>query len=161
MTASKGMLIGLGLSVALNLFLIGAGAGVLGFAAKMAHERPAPRAAMRAAAASLDGQQRAAFVRMLRQEGRKVRAANAQARALRLQAWEGLNASTFDPEGAKALLARARAINLASRTEVEDATMAFAAGLPAGQRASFGAAVRGAIVAAGPVAAPPPAPKGG
>jgi uncharacterized membrane protein len=79
---------------------------------------------------------------LLRAEGRAVRPANRQARALRLEVWGSLANPQFDDVVAKQKLAEARRLNEESRATVEDSVLDFAADLPAPQRAALGEALR-------------------
>ena len=129
-------------SVALNLFLIAAAVTLIALDAHRIRHRLPQRPTLRAAALSLASDQRDRFVALLGAEGESVQGANRQARALRAAAWGSLATPRFDPLVAKADLARARALNEASRATVEDGVLDFAAALPAVQRARFGAAMR-------------------
>jgi uncharacterized membrane protein len=125
------------------IFSLGLNAFLLAFAATLmwsAHERALHPAApvLRRAALSLDSPHRAAFVAVLRADGRQSRPETQEARALRRQVWTAFQAQGFDPAAAKAALARGRALNMASRARVEDSLVDFAAGLPADQRAALG-----------------------
>ncbi len=142
-------------SLALNLFLVGAGATVFVTGGPWRHAAPVQRSIPRRAARSLSPDHRAAFLAMLRREGQSVRDENHLARRLRLEAWGSLGDANFDPAAAKATLARANALNHASRAEVEAAIIDFAAPLPAPERAGFGQAMRQAILSK---AAPEPRP---
>ena len=141
-------LIALIASLTLNLFLVGAGAGVIALGARMAHERPAP--ALRRAALDLSPPYRGAFLAVLRTRARSVRAPVLQARGLRRAVWESLGAASFDPAAAKASLRQARLMDADSRGKVEDAVIAFAIALPAQQRTNLGQAMSRAIRPAPP-----------
>jgi len=129
-------------SAALNLFLVAAGATLIALNMNRVRHRLPQRPTLRAAALSLAPDRRTRFITLLRTEGEGVQGANRQARALRAAAWESLATPRFDPLIAKADLARARALNQASRATVEDGVLDFAAALPAAERARFGAAMR-------------------
>ena len=129
-------------SAALNLFLLGTAITVIAMGAHRTRHRLPQRTALRAAALSLPPEQRSRFIALLRAEGDSIEGAGRQARDLRAAAWGSLAAPSFDPLVAKADLARARALNLTSRGAVEDGVLDFAAGLPAGERAGFGEAMR-------------------
>ncbi|MGI8840333.1 MAG: periplasmic heavy metal sensor [Caulobacteraceae bacterium] len=129
-------------SIALNLFLLGIAVTVIALGVYRKGEGAPQRPNLRSAALTLTPDQRTKFVALLRAEGDGVEAAGRQARSLRASAWGALAAASFDPLVAKADLARARALNQASRGKVEDAVMDFAAGLPSVDRARFGEAMR-------------------
>jgi uncharacterized membrane protein len=126
-------------SVALNVFLIGAAAGVIALGARMAHARPRPM--LRRAAMSLAAPYRQAFLVTLRGRGQSVHAPVVAARALRRSAWASMSAANFDPAAAKSQLRQARLMDASSRGTVEDAVVDFAAALPPGERAKLGAAL--------------------
>ncbi len=138
-------------SLAVNLFLIGAAAGVIALGSRMAHLRAGrPIPVLRAAAASLRPEDRRAFVATLRQGGRAARPTVLQSRALKREVWASVGEATFDPAAAKAKLRQARALDQDTRTTIEDAVIDFIARLPADERARFGAAVTREIPADGP-----------
>lgn len=145
-------ILALGASLALNMFLIAGVATVLILRGWTSQGRPGVRAPLREAARMLEPGPRATFVTLLKAQGRSVRAANRQARDLRLETWGGMGDANFDPALAKARLAQARALNQASRGQVEDAVIDFLATLPVETRGKVGLGVRGAIVANNPPA---------
>jgi uncharacterized membrane protein len=126
-------------SVALNVFLIGAAAGVIALGARMALERPRP--VLRRAAMSLAAPYRQAFLVTLRDRGQSVRAPVLAARVLRRSVWASLSAASFDPAAAKSQLRQARLMDANSRGMVEDGVIDFAAALPPGERVKLGAAL--------------------
>lgn len=132
-------------SAALNLFLIAAAATLIALGADRMFNRPPERAVLRAAAATLSPGRRKQLDTLLRAAGQSIQDANRQARALRRSAWGSLGSATFDPGLAKADLARARALNQASRGKIEDDVLDFTAGLPVGERAAFGDAMGRAL----------------
>lgn len=127
-------------SVALNLFLIAAVGVVMFLGAGPGRRIQQP--VLRHAAQSLNPADRAAFLTMLRTQGRAAKPSNQRARALRLEGWGSLGDPTFDPTAAKAKLAEARNLNLATRSAVEDAVVDFAASLPPSERVALGEALR-------------------
>jgi uncharacterized membrane protein len=132
-------------SAALNLFLIGTGVTLIALNGNKG-STPAPdRPNLRAAATNLAPEHREQFNGLLRAEADSVRLTNHQARALRMAAWGSLASANFDPAVAKADLAQARVLNLASRGKVEDGVLDFAAGLPATERAGFAEAMGRAL----------------
>ncbi len=130
----------LALSIGLNAFLAAAFAASLIVETRLA-ARVAPAPALRVAARTLDAPHHAAFLAMLRADGKRLRPQNLQARTLRRGVWAALQAPAFDPARAKADLARARALNSASRAVVEEDVVDFAAALPIDQRAALGRAL--------------------
>ncbi len=143
-------------SLALNVFLIGAGAGMLALGGRTAHDRPA--APLRRAAMTFSPAYRKAFFGLLRGEARSVRAAVLRARSLRRAAWESLASADFNPTSAAASLRQARLMDARSRGQLEDAVIAFAAAIPPAQRAGFGLVMSRAVRPVsthGPSPAPP------
>ncbi|HEY5107713.1 MAG TPA: periplasmic heavy metal sensor [Caulobacteraceae bacterium] len=134
-------------SLTLNVFLVGAGAGMIALGARAAHERPA--APLRRAAMTLSPAYREAFLGLLRGEARSVHVAVLQARGLRRAAWESLASANFDPNSAAASLRQARHMDAQSRGQLEDAVIAFAAAIPPSQRASLGRVMSRAVRPAG------------
>src|SRR6185436_16027779 len=93
----RGLLIALIVSAALNLFLIGAAAGVIALGAHMAHGGPArPGPALHHAAMALSPPHRIAFFARLREVGRATRPTAQQARRLRWEAWATAGGRPFD-----------------------------------------------------------------
>jgi uncharacterized membrane protein len=133
-------------SVALNLFLIATGVTLCVLGANRMFNRPPDRPNLHAAAMRLAPEHRIELNMLLRSAVQSVQATNQRARALRIAAWSSLGSATFNPAAAKADLARARALNQASRGEVEDGVLDFAAGLPVSERAGFGDSMRRALV---------------
>lgn len=134
-------------SVALNLFLLGAGAAVVVIGAKVAHQRAQmaatrPLPALRRAAMALPADQRRTFVGAVRTAAQSQRANNQQARALRDEAWTSLGGATVDTAAIKAKLGQARTIETGVREKIEDALVDTTAALPQAQRAAVGAALR-------------------
>ena len=85
----RGLLIALLVSVALNLFLIAAGASIYLFGAPAVAAKT-QNPGLRRATAALPEADRKPFVTMLRADGAKVKPENRRARALREQAWSAL-----------------------------------------------------------------------
>lgn len=133
--------IALAVSLAVNVFLIGAGATVIARNAQGQLARSPTRPALRAAAMGLAPKDRDALMAMLHIQGRGAKHANREARALRAEAWGSLGAANFDPAAAKAKLARARALNHAARGAVENGVIDFAATLPPGERVALSQAL--------------------
>jgi uncharacterized membrane protein len=130
-------------SLGLNLFLIGAAVGAIVLGSRVAHWRGSlrPVPVLRAAATALQPPDRRAFLMTLRQVGRDARPTSLQARALKREVWLSLSDARFDAAAAKAKLREARTLDQSARTTIEEAVIDFAAKLPPGERAKFGAAV--------------------
>ncbi len=124
-------------SVALNLFLVGALAGVLVVSIRSAAGHPSGRQWLRGAAMSLTSDDRGRLFATLRGQATIVRPLAAQARDLRQGAWGQLGGATFDSTLVKATLARARALDQQARATVEDSVVDFAATLPQSERQTF------------------------
>lgn len=124
-------------SAALNLFLVGAVVGGLVVAARapaagaMAGPRGGP---LWTAGEALPPDQRRAFRRALRAEAPEARRRLQEARRLRREAWAELARPDFDRAAAEQALARARALELSTRTALESRLLTFAADLPPDQR---------------------------
>jgi uncharacterized membrane protein len=131
-------------SLALNLFVIGAAAGVYLFGPRMHGRPPEFRGggpAMIAAAAGLPDNQRAAYRDALRAEAQKVAPQLREARQVRRQAWTRLAADPADPTAISAELDRARTLEAAARADVDRTILEFAAKLPVADRARLGEAL--------------------
>lgn len=148
------LIFGLVASVTLNLFLIGAGAGVIALGVRMAHENAAARAGLLVRATrDLPQPDRRAMRQMLRQSWLDVKGPAEQSRLLRLDAW----GSIADPAAAatiKQKLAQSRALDLADRAKVEETVVDYALALPPADRKLFAA---GMVRALTPPRAPAPA----
>jgi uncharacterized membrane protein len=131
--------IALGLSLAANAFLAAFATAL--FVSPRLAPPAAGAGALRIAARQLDDGHRAAFMALLRADGRRLRPQTRAARTLRRQAWASLEAPIFDPAAAKAQLAAGRTLNVHARAAVEDDVIDFAAGLPADQREALGRAL--------------------
>lgn len=129
----------LAVSLIANAFLAAAFVSLALWGFWVARHPAAP--ALRAAARSLDAPHRKAFIVLLRADGRTARPQTQAARALRREVWADLQAPVFDAAADKAKLARARALNQASREIVEDGVVDYAATLPQDQRAALGRAL--------------------
>ncbi len=136
----RGLLIALIASLALNLFLIFAGASTY---LLVRHTPPtATVAARQRAVAALNPADRKAFVAMLRANGARVRPDNRLARALRDRAWSGLADGSETAIQIKQQLADARALNQTSRDAVEEAVVDFGLTLDPQERQALGRALR-------------------
>jgi uncharacterized membrane protein len=127
-------------SLALNLFLIGTVVGGLVVGQRLRAMRPPPERggpALWVAARGLPPEHRDAYREVLRGEGGEVRLKLRAAREARTEAWKTLGQEPFDAEAVRQRLAAARAQDAAARKELEDRLVAFAAGLPADERAKL------------------------
>ena len=132
------LIVGLVVSVAMNLFLVGLGAGVITFGLNMARENAAVRpAAFFWAASGMAQPARRDTRRMLLSLRDQVRPDLQRSRALRLQAWNGLAAAKPDAAAIKAGLAQSRQIDIAVRSKVEDAIVDHVAQLTPADRAAY------------------------
>ena len=137
----RGLLIALLVSVALNFFLIAAGASIyLSGAPAVAAKTQNP--GLRRATAALPEADRKPFVAMLRADGAKVKPENRRARALREQAWSALASGSESGDAIKRQLAEARSINQSSRTLVENAVVDYGLALDPAGRQALGQALR-------------------
>jgi uncharacterized membrane protein len=138
------LIVGLVVSVALNVFLIGAGAGVIALGRTMARENPAaqPAGALMVATAGLPQPDRRAFRQMLRDEGAQVRADALRSRAIRIDAWNGVTDAKPDAAAIKAKLAESRQVDIGVRTKVEDRIVDYVLAQAPADRAAFAAGMR-------------------
>ncbi len=135
---SRWLVLSLVASLAVNLFLIGAGAGVIALGARMARESGSPRpGAMFIATQGLPQPDRKNMREMLRQARLDTLADTNRSVALRAQAWSALAADKPDPAAIKAQLAASRQIDIVVRTQVEERIVDFALGLSPSSRAIF------------------------
>lgn len=130
---------GLIVSVALNLFLIGAAAGILAMGAHMAHQRPPGRPGpgggqLWRASRVLPPGEAQAFRQSLRAQARAARPLAEAGRLAREQAWLSGAGDRFDAAATRAALARARAADMQTRQRLEDAVVDIAGALPPDQR---------------------------
>jgi len=146
--------IGLLVSLALNLFLIGAAAGVIALGLRMAREKGAAGALM-AATHDLPQPDRRDFRQMLASE-RAAAAPDAQrSRTFRAAAWSALAEPKPDVAAIKSGLEESRRIDIGVRTRVEQRIVDYVAGMSPASRAIFAAGMRKALTPSGePVPAP-------
>jgi uncharacterized membrane protein len=122
-------------SLALNLFLVGAIVGGLVVGQRLRAQRPPPMGpALWAAARDLPKEQRAAYREILRGETRRQLRAAREARA---EAWSGLTEEPLDADAVRRRLAVARALDSQARGALEDRIVAFAETLSPEDRARF------------------------
>jgi uncharacterized membrane protein len=139
------LIVGLVASLALNLFLIGAGDGVIALGQRMSRQAPAPprpTGALFWATDDLPQPQRRALRLMLRDLRNQLRADTDRSVALRVAAWSGLADPTPDVAAINQKLAESRQVDIAVRARVEQAIVDYAARMPAADRATFAAGMR-------------------
>ncbi|WP_293901559.1 periplasmic heavy metal sensor [Phenylobacterium sp.] len=130
-------------SMALNVFVVGAFVGVHLAGGKLPAQaaQPRPRNPVAAAVRELTPDEQAAWRAQMpsfaQTYGPKVR----EARQLVRQSMLGFGDPAFDPTATLANLQRARAVEQASRAELDRRLVTFAATLPAADRARFGEAL--------------------
>jgi uncharacterized membrane protein len=153
--------IGLIVSLVLNLFLIGAAAGVVALGMRMARQNAAARAgALVRATGDLPQPERRNMRLMLRQAWIDVKPATEQSRALRLAGWGAIADPNADVGKIKLNLAASRQLDLASRTKVEEKVVDYAIALPPADRKLFAAGMQRVLTPPMATAKPPaPAPK--
>lgn len=122
----------LGVSVLLNLFLIGALAG--GAVWLKARHPMIVAGSLRIAGAELPRSERRAFRAALRDTRHSMRPTRLAGRAARDEAAALLRQPSLDQQKLNAALARARAADFAVRAAVEQRAVAFAATLPQADR---------------------------
>jgi uncharacterized membrane protein len=139
--STRRLTIALIISVALNLFLIGAGAGAWILAQRLGHVLPVAATAQRAplwrAGDDLPPTHREAWRTFLREHALGVAPALRQSRSDRRAAWDMLLQPNVDVGAVKAELARSRTADSQARGQVEDAIVDFAATLPANERVTL------------------------
>ena len=134
------LIVGLVVSIALNLFLVGAGAGLLALGLRLARENAGARpAAFFWATAGMSQPAKRDTRRMLLTLRDQVGPDVQRSRALRLQGWEGLVAAKPDTAAIKAALTQSRQIDIGVRAKVEEAIVDYVAQLPPADRAAYAA----------------------
>ena len=152
-------------SLALNLFVVGAAVGAFVLGERMHHRRPdfRPGPPMMAAAAALPEGQREAYRQALRAQAAVVGPKMRQAHQLRHNAWVRMGAEPVDTAAVTADLDRARALEVEARGDIDRTIVGFAARLPAADRARFAEALarpprHGPRPGPGPQGPEPPSP---
>jgi uncharacterized membrane protein len=138
---TRGLTVALAVSVILNVFAVGAAAGLLLSRVIGPPPAAAQRSRLVVAADKLDAADRAAFLELLHDQAQAEGPVLLDARQARRQAVAALRAPSFDRAAAGAALDRARADDIAVRTKIENAVLDFAVGLNAQQRAALAAGV--------------------
>jgi len=144
------LLVGLVASLALNLFLVGLGAGALLFAPK---DRPGDgqaaagqrRAPLWMAGRGLSEEKRPVYREVLVKATLAARPDLMEARRLRRRAFDMMAAETYDPKAVASELERARGLEFRARSRVERDIAAFAATLSPEERSALSESLRGAM----------------
>ena len=149
------LVIGLIVSVVLNLFLIGAAAGVVALGSRMAQENAAARpAALYWATQGLPQPDRRQMRQMLVGVRDAVRPDAQRSLALRAAAWSAIADPKPDAAAIEQALAQSRQIDIGVRTQVENKIVAYAVGMPPADRTIFAAGMRRALAPSSPPARP-------
>jgi uncharacterized membrane protein len=141
------LIVGLLVSVALNLFLIGAGAGIVALGLRIASDSGARPGAFFWATQAMSQPARGEVRRGLAGLRDQVRADVDRSRTLRIQGWNGLAAAKPDTAAIKLALAQSRQLDLATRTRVEEHVVDQLAALPPADRTAYAAGMRRALAA--------------
>ncbi len=145
---ARWLIVGLVVSLALNLFLLGLGAGVIAFGVKMARENAGARpAALFWATSGMAQPAKHDTRRMLLSLRDQVRPDLQHSRALRAQAWSALGSARPDIAAIKAALAQSRQIDIDVRAKVEDDVTDYVAKLPPADRAAYASGITRDIAA--------------
>jgi uncharacterized membrane protein len=131
--------LGLIASIILNLFL--AAALIAGYASLRTGKRMLNAGSLRIAGAELPASERRPFRQALRQTRQAMRPTIVVSRTAKAQAAALLRQDAVDQAAVLAALDRARAADMAVRAAVERRAVAFAAGLPADDRAKLAQAM--------------------
>ena len=137
------ILILLFVSLAVNLFVLGAVAGARFFGAREHGHRPEFRGGppMFAAGAALPDNERDGYQEVLRSAAADAAPKLRQARTLRHDAWTRLAADPVDAAAISTDLDHARALEAEARGDVDHRIVEFAAKLPAADRGKLGQAL--------------------
>ena len=139
-------------SAALNLFLIGAAAGIVALGMRMAREgagaRPGP---LIVASQDMPQPGRKNLRQMLRAVRAVLRSQTDESRALRIAAWDSIADTTPDAAAIDQKLEQSRQIDIVVRTKVESALVAYIVRQPAADRTAFAAGMHRVLT-------PPPPP---
>lgn len=142
--SQRNQLILLFVSLALNLFIVGAVAGAWllgGHLPGRGGGGPRGGPPMFAAASVLPDNEADAYRDVLGAEAQAVRPRLREARTVRHDAWLKLAADPVDTAGIVADLDRARSVQAQAQSEMDRKVVEFAARLPAAERARFGQAL--------------------
>lgn len=151
------LLVGLVVSLALNLFLVGLGVGALVFGKGRPGEGPPAagqdgprRGPLWMASRGLSEQHRPAYRRVVVEATLATREDLREARRLKRRGIEAMAAERYDPEAAAADLEKARALEFKARSRIEHDIARFAATLPPAERAALSEALGAAMFRRGP-----------
>ena len=134
----RALWIALALSLVVNVFVIGAAAGLFFGREFGPHGGPGPRPnPLMTAAEQLDPTDRDVFKALMQDEAQRQGPTLLDARMARRQAVELMRAPTFDRAAAGAALDRARADDMQARQKLENTMLDFAAKLDAPNRAAL------------------------
>ncbi len=136
------LIVGLVVSLALNLFLIGAAAGVIALGLRMASQNPARPGALLRASRDLPQPDRRRLRASLAETWRGLRPDVERSRALRIAAWSALGDPKADPAAVKAQLAESRQIDQATRAKAEERLVDAVRALPPADRVLFAQGMR-------------------
>jgi uncharacterized membrane protein len=137
------VVIALIVSVALNLFLIGAAAGVFALGVSLARENARPRAGLYVRATrDLPESTGRDMRQMLRGVWAQAQGQVAASRQLRLEGWGSLADPKPDAATIKAKLAQSRQLDTTTRATVEERIVDYALTLPPAERDAFAAGMR-------------------
>ena len=145
------LVVGLIASLALNLFLVGVGAGLWAVGARLAQANGARPAALFWATQSLPQPDRRQMRQMLKGVRAQVKPDSSRSLALRAAAWGALADPKPDAAAIKQQLTQSRQIDIGVRATVEEKLVDYAAALPPADRAIFAAAMKRQLT-------PPPKP---
>ena len=150
------LLVALVASLVLNLFLIGAGAGVFALGMRMARQAEPARGALFWATQGLPQPDRRAMRMMLRDERDAVKPDTDRSLAMRVAAWAGLADPKPDVAAINQKLAASRQIDIAVRARVEQRIVDYAAHMSPADRTIFAAGMRQVLSPNRPAAPAPP-----
>ena len=138
------LVVGLIVSLALNLFLIGAGAGVIALGTRMAGQPATARqlGALFWASDGLPQPARRNMRLMFRDERDAVKADTDRSLALRVAAWGAIADPKPDTAAINQKLAESRQIDIGVRTRVEQRIVDYAAHMSPADRTTFAAGMR-------------------
>lgn len=148
----RGLLVALLTSLALNLFLVGLGVGAWALGPRLMQPTPVvvqgpgrTSLPLWAIGRSLSPQYRPAFNAMLRKALQSSAADIREARGIKRKAFDAMGTDGFDAAKVTADLDRARTLEFGARLRVEHDVVAYAATLPADERANLSEAMRAAM----------------
>lgn len=143
--SQRSLIIALFISLAVNLFAIGAVVGGLVIGVRMSEGRhmamrPGPPPLF-AAAAALPEARQDAYRQALRGEAGQVRGALMRAGEARREAWSGVADDPYDPDAVRRDLAKAQAIEAQARSLIESRVVGFAGELSLEERRALAEAL--------------------